>query len=229
MLIELKNLNLFRDRQRVLEDLSLQVRSGEILGLTGPNGGGKSTLLEVLMGLHPKTTGDLNRRADLRVGFLPQTAPRQSFLPLAVSEFIEMGTWSSKKLPGALSVHEGISRLNLESVKSKLIRQLSGGEWKRTCLARTLVQAADLFLLDEPFNYLDLSTEDRVGHLIQDLAAQGKTFVIVSHDWHAMNHFFQRLILMNRKVLAQGTVAEVSRIYRDWLDPKHHEWMHPPS
>ena len=227
-ILETKNLSFSRGSLRVLDQISFGIEPQSILGLAGPNGGGKSSLLEVLMGWHSRTDGEVCRAADLKMALLPQTSERPKALPISVKDFVSMGTWSKeKRAKPALSIDEALKELGLEDFVHKSLSELSGGEWKRVCLAQCLVQPADLYLLDEPFNYLDMKSEDRVGHLLQKLARdQKKTFFVISHDWHAMNHFFDRVILLNRKVLAQGSVKEVAQLYLNWADPKSHEWLH---
>jgi ABC-type Mn2+/Zn2+ transport system ATPase subunit len=229
-LCSVQGLSVHRGTSLVLEDLNFQLNRGSLCGLTGPNGGGKSTLFEVLMGWRSISSGSLEWKNNASISLLPQVSDQPQNLPITVKDFVAMGTWGRKsQSKPALDLDACLSLLSLETIQKKLVRELSGGEWKRACLARCLVQPADVYLLDEPFNHLDISSEERVGHLLQDLRLKGKTFFVISHDWHAMNHFMDSLILLNRRILSQGSVAEVTQNYRDRLDPRHHEWMHLPS
>lgn len=227
-LLRASNLNFTREGRLILENLNFSVKSHEILGLAGPNGGGKSTLFELLMGWH-SFKGELigaGKAAD--VTLLPQNVIKPRSIPLTIETFIEMGTWGvNRQSDPAMSLQDVLKALRLEAIRSKSIHEVSGGQWRLACIARVLVQSADLYLLDEPFNHLDLASEELVGHLLQDLTAQKqKTFFVISHDWHAMEHFFDRVILLNRRILADGPVREVGQIYSNWRDPASHSWMH---
>jgi len=224
--LDVKNVSWTRDGVSVLENMSFSVEGQRLVGVAGPNGAGKSSLFEVLMGWHRTRKGEIEWIGNPVLALLPQIPFRPMTLPLSVDAFVEMGTWSkTKKATPPLTMSEAFEVLGLEPLRNKLVGEISGGEWKRVSLARTLVQAADVFLLDEPFNYLDLGSEERVGHLLQDLVqTKDKTFLVISHDWHAMTHFFGRVILMNKKVLADGSPQTVAALHSD---PKHHEWMHP--
>jgi ABC-type Mn2+/Zn2+ transport system ATPase subunit len=228
-LLRIQNLNFLRQRDFILEDLSFDLEEGSITGLTGPNGGGKTTLFEIVLGLYRPSSGNIERSRKIEIAYVPQNILPKKFLPITLREFIEMATWGpSSSSKSACSIEIAIDQLHLKNIQNSLISELSGGEWKRAALARALVQPADLYLLDEPFNHLDLQMEDRIGHLLRDLSqTQKRTFFIISHDWHAMDHYFDRLILLNRKILADGSVRQVSEVSMNWRDPHHHQWMHP--
>jgi len=227
-LLRASNLNFSREGRLILEDLNFAIKSQELVGLAGPNGGGKSTLFEVLMGWHEFKGQCGGSERNPEVTLLSQNVIKPRSIPLTIETFIEMGTWgiNRKSLP-AMSPDEVIKALHLNAIRSKSIHEVSGGQWRLACIARVLVQSADLYLLDEPLNHLDLASEEYVGHLLKDLAAQKqKTFFVISHDWHAMEHFFDRVILLNRRILADGPVREVGQIYSNWRDPASHSWMH---
>jgi ABC-type Mn2+/Zn2+ transport system ATPase subunit len=227
-LLRASNLNFTREGRLILENLNFSIQSQEILGLAGPNGGGKSTLFELLMGWHEYKGDLIGAGKPPEVTLLPQNVIKPRSIPLTVETFVEMGTWGvNRQSDPALSLQDVLKALRLEGIRSKSIHEVSGGQWRLACIARVLVQSADLYLLDEPLNHLDLASEEYVGHLLKDLTAhRQKTFFVISHDWHAMEHFFDRVILLNRRILADGPVREVGQIYSNWRDPASHSWMH---
>jgi iron/zinc/copper transport system ATP-binding protein len=228
VLLHVKNLSAVRGGQLVLDAVTFDLEEGGITGLTGPNGGGKSTLLEVLLDGLKASGGSWNWTRPIDIAYLPQQLNLRKTLPISIGDFVEMGTWAhGKKASAALTLDESFDLLDLRSVLAKRISEVSGGQWKRALIARCLVQPADVYFLDEPFNHLDLKIEETLGHRLQELSRKnGKTFFIISHDWHAMDHFFDRLILLHQKILAVGSVREVSDVYMNWRDPRHHQWMH---
>ncbi|MDB5038203.1 MAG: zinc transporter ATP-binding protein [Bacteriovoracaceae bacterium] len=227
-LLEFKNVSVRRGSEVVLESVSFKLTLHQIIGLTGPNGAGKTTLFETLMGLCPITSGEIEWAKPIEMAYLPQQVMPKKIMPLTVEDFVKMGTWGiNKKSSPALGFEDALKVLELRSISKKLVSEISGGEWRRALLARSLVQRADLYLLDEPFNQLDLQMESRVGQLLQDLSrSHHKTFFIISHDWHAMDHYFDRLLLLNKRIIADGSVREVSDVHMNWKAPEHHEWMH---
>ncbi len=225
--LSIENLSLRRGRDWILKDISLSVPAQSVVGLSGPNGGGKSTLFEVIAGLRKPTAGILRRRDKASIALLAQNPIVPRSLPVSVEDYVSMATWFKSESEPALTQQEAIDRLGLKDIRDRLVRELSGGEWKRVCLARCLVQGADLYLLDEPFNHLDMQGEEFLGHLMQDLALKKKkTFFVISHDWHAMNHFFGRVILLNQRILADGSVKDIANRFLRWDHPEGHEWMH---
>lgn len=227
-LLQIQKLSFLRQREFILEQLHFDLEEGKVTGLTGPNGGGKTTLFELLLGMIRPSSGRIEKARDLSIAYVPQNILPKKFLPIRLREFVEMATWGPKtQSKAALSVDQAIDQMHLKNYQNQLISELSGGEWKRATIARALAQPADLYLLDEPFNHLDLQMEDRIGRLLRDLSQNEKrTFFIISHDWHAMDHYFDRLLLLNRKILADGSVRKVSEVSMNWRDPHHHEWMH---
>lgn len=228
ILLEVKDLSANRGGQTVLDAVTFTLTEGGIIGLTGPNGGGKSTLFEVLLDNLRSSGGAWKWSRSVDLAYLPQQLNLRKTLPICIEDFIAMGTWArNKKASAALTVKEAIELLDLKEVLQKRISEVSGGQWKRALIARCLVQPADIYFLDEPFNHLDLKIEEKLGHRLQELSRNAKkTFFIVSHDWHAMDHFFDQLILLNQKIISIGSVREISALYMNWKDPHHHQWMH---
>lgn len=229
--LEAKSVSVIRSGELVLEDVSFALSEGQVIGLTGPNGAGKSTLFNAIAGFLPVSRGELVWHRAPLLAYLPQRALYRKTLPLTVKDYVAMGTWGPKRsVQAALNLTEALQVFELETLKDQLMAELSAGQIKRASMARCLVQPADLYLMDEPFNQLDITIEARLGSLLQDLSRKfKKAFFVISHDWHAMDHYFDHLILLSKRIISQGTVRDVNEVYNNWKDPKTHQCMHHQS
>jgi len=148
------------DRQRVLHQVAFQLRPGSLTALVGPNGAGKSTLLHLLQGQLQPSAGAVEldgapvRRCRRRIALMPQKGEIDWRFPITVAEFAGLGRLAASRA-GCCDVDGALQRVGLEAMKSKRLDQLSGGQQQRALLARTLVQPADVLLLDEPCAAID--------------------------------------------------------------------------
>jgi zinc transport system ATP-binding protein len=197
--------------QVVVADLNFQVSTGEYLAIVGPNGGGKSTLLRAIAGLHPLHSGTISWMPGLRIGYLAQkNALGDSLFPASVLEVIAMGLHPSKHLKHLgspkLLLESIVKQLHLEDIIHHRIGLLSGGQQQRVLLARALVSQPDILLLDEPTSALDPEVRLEFYQLLADLHAKGTSIILVSHDVGAMENHASHLLLLDRKVLYCGSI-----------------------
>ncbi len=192
----------------VLCGVSLTVSANELLLLTGPNGGGKTTLLRLMAGLSSPFSGHVLRRSGLSVGYLPQYRSIDREFPITVGEVVLSGLVGKKPLLGGYTPSqraasaEALERLRITGLATTPINALSGGQWQRALLARALAGKPDLLLLDEPETHLDVAAKE----LLYDIIAEENrrcAVVIVSHDAAFQQHFPH-----SRKLLVgEGRVA----------------------
>ncbi len=190
-----------------------------MLGVVGPNGAGKSTLIKGLLGLLEPDYGTVRvfgrpvNEMRERIAYVPQTEAVDWDFPITVAEVVLMGRQSGKGWFGrpraADRDHaaEALERVGMSPFARRHIRQLSGGQQRRVFLARALCQGADLLLLDEPFAGVDAATEKTIFALIDQMADEGKSLLIVNHDLSILDKF-DRVLLLNQRVLAFGPPAE---------------------
>lgn len=207
----------------VIEDVSFTVSEGDFVGIVGPSGGGKTTVLRVLLGLIPSRYGTLSRRDGLRVGYVPQLEAVDWSFPVTVRDVVEMAIPTRRfgRRSGAdgRRVASVLDRLGLGDLAERHIRDLSGGQQQRVFLARALVDEPDLLVLDEPAGSVDVATRHEILHLLADLhhpgtgAARGVTIVLTTHDINGLAAHLPRLICFNRTVIADGPPAEVLHPY----------------
>lgn len=200
------------DRQDILSDVDLSVRAGELVALVGSNGAGKSTLLKTIVGLLRPTAGTVRVRAR-RPAYLPQAEQVRWDFPLRVDDVVLMGRarlLGIGRRPAAgdrAAARHALDRVGASALGRRSVGALSGGERQRVLLARTLVADPDLYLLDEPANGVDPATEEQLMALLERLAADGRTVIVATHDLAGVMAHFQRVVCMNRGIVADGPVS----------------------
>lgn len=204
----------------VLLDADLDLPPGVMAAIVGPNGAGKSTFLKACLGLvkpaagHVYFFGEPLKKARRRIGYVPQRSSVDWDFPTTVLDVVIMGLYGKMglfRLPGRNEKSKAMKALadvGMEDYAHRQIGQLSGGQQQRVFIARALVQDADLYFLDEPMAGVDATTEAAIIALLHRLRDQGKTVVVVHHDLSTVRRWFDWLIMLNRRVVAQGPVAQ---------------------
>ena len=207
-------------RKPVLWDIELNIPEGKLVGIVGPNGAGKSTLLKACLDLVPLTScwahiyGKPYRKNRHRVAYVPQRESVDWDFPVNALDVVAMGAYrrlgwfrrvSKSETERAMDALEqvGIGHLALRQIS-----QLSGGQQQRVFLARALMQDADLYLMDEPFAAVDAATEEAIVELLRKLSDRGKTCLVVHHDIATVTTYFDWLVLINMRVVADGPSGE---------------------
>jgi manganese/zinc/iron transport system ATP- binding protein len=210
----------YRDKP-VLWDIDLEVPAGLLMAIVGPNGAGKTTLIKAILGLtHPAAGqvlihGKPYREQRRLVGYVPQRGSVDWDFPTDVKDVVMMGRYGSLgwlRRPGR--EHEDQTMAALEKVgmvefADRQISQLSGGQQQRVFLARALVQDAQVYFMDEPFQGVDATTERAIVSLLQELRRAGKTVVVVHHDLQTIPEYFDWVTLLNVRRIASGPVEDV--------------------
>ncbi|MEL7025975.1 MAG: metal ABC transporter ATP-binding protein [Pseudomonadota bacterium] len=193
---------------------------GSMTAIIGPNGAGKSTLLKAALGLQSALAGSATTNgvalaaARTKVAYVPQRASVDWDFPTKVRDVVAMGLYPKLGLLGRMTrahrtiVDNALDRVSMSDFADRQIGQLSGGQQQRVFLARALAQDADLYLLDEPFAGVDAATEKAITAVLKDLKDQGKTIVAVHHDLSTVEAYFDRVLLLNVRAIAEGPVAE---------------------
>jgi ABC-type Mn2+/Zn2+ transport system ATPase subunit len=200
----------------VLLDVDLTLGDGELVGVVGPSGSGKTSLLRVLLGSLQPIAGRVERRAGVRVAYVPQVETVSWSFPVTVAECVLMSRTSGRRLPWAsakekLELDDVLWRLGIADLADRHIRALSGGQQQRVFLARALFGEPDLLLLDEPTSGVDVATRHDVLHLLGDLNAGGLSILLTTHDLNGIAAHLPRIVCLNRSVFASGAPADVLR------------------
>jgi len=208
-----------------LDRVSLTLDAGQVCGLIGINGSGKSTLFKTIMGLVRPDSGTVRidggtpsaaRRAGL-VGYVPQSEDVDWDFPISVRDVVMMGRYGRMGITRRPrgqdrdAVDSALERVELTAFAERQIGQLSGGQRKRAFVARGIAQGAGLLLLDEPFAGVDRRSEQTISRLLAELAADGRTVLVSTHDLAALPRFAERSIMLATRVLMHAPTAEVLR------------------
>ena len=215
----------------VLWDVDLDIPPGTLTAIIGPNGAGKSTLIKAAMGLVPIAAGSVQifgRPYDVQrnlVGYVPQRGSVDWDFPTNAVDVVMMGTYGRLgwiRRPGKAQRETAmrcLEQLGMADFANRQISQLSGGQQQRVFLARALAQEAELYFMDEPFVGVDATTERAIVDLLRELRARGKTVVCVHHDLESAPDYFDWLVLLNVRVIADGpfqatfTTENLARTY----------------
>lgn len=205
----------------VLWNIDVTLNEPSLVGVMGPNGAGKSTLIKAILGLVPRAGGEVRlfgqplSKVRGRIGYVPQRESVDWDFPINVFDLVLMGTYGQVgwfRRPGRKERDWAMSCMNdlgISDLADRQIGQLSGGQQQRAFLARALAQKADLYFMDEPMAGVDASTEQAVFQLLQRLRSEGKMVIVVHHDIRSAPQYFDRMLLLNTRLVAAGPTSEV--------------------
>jgi zinc transport system ATP-binding protein len=186
-LLEIKKLSAGYDGRTVLKEVNLIVHRSDFLGIIGPNGGGKTTLMKCILGLLKPTAGEILRAPALKIGYLPQYTTIDRKFPISVEEVILSGLSSQKSLTSRFTAEQRekarsvITHMGLEGLEHRPIGELSGGQMQRALLGRAVISDPELVILDEPNTYIDKRFEARLYELLAEIN-HTSAIILVSHD-----------------------------------------------
>ena len=212
--IEIKNLTVAYGENIALEDFNLDVEIGSLMALVGPNGAGKSTLIKTILKFLKQITGEIKINGK-NLAYVPQRNSVDWDFPTTLFDVVEMGCYGRVGLfkrvnkEEKVKVLKAIEQVGMLEFKDRQISELSGGQQQRTFIARALVQEADIYLMDEPFQGVDSTTEKSIVDILKKLKSDGKTLLVVHHDLQTVPTYFESVTFINKTVIATGKVKEV--------------------
>lgn len=217
--ISVKGLSVSYGAKRVLTNVHLDIHSGHVYGVIGPNGAGKSTLFKSILGLIDYNAGQIEVLGDeiddvrKQIAYVPQKDEVDWQFPATVIDIVLMGRYPYKKILERLNkedyriAEDALQKLGILDLAKRQIGKLSGGQQQRVFLARALCQRAEIFFLDEPFVGVDITTEEKIISILKELAAEGKTILVVHHDLSTVEQYFDKVILLNQRLIAFGDTS----------------------
>ena len=219
--IEVEDLTVAYREKPVLWDVDLHVPRGILKAIIGPNGAGKTTLIKSILGLVKASAGRIlidgqpyERHRHL-VAYVPQRGSVDWDFPTNVLDVVMMGRYGSLgwfRRPGRKEhrkAMEALEKVGMADFARRQISQLSGGQQQRVFLARALIQDAQVYFMDEPFQGVDATTEKAIVNLLKELRAAGKTVLVVHHDLQTVSEYFDWVLLLNVRRIACGPVEKV--------------------
>lgn len=222
MSLAVQQLGVRRGSDLAIEAVNFELQSGSLTALVGPNGAGKSTLLQAIAGQLPLESGSIELDGRLltlplarrQLALMPQRGEIAWAFPITVQELVGLGRLVAAR-PGCCDVEAALQRVGLAALAKRRLDQLSGGQQQRALLARTLVQPAQVLLLDEPCAAIDPPARTALLQVMGQLRDAGLTLLVSSHDWGHDLDAYDRVLVLDRRLLADGTPQQVRRALGD--------------
>lgn len=220
IIIDVEDLTLAYNENPVVWDADVEIMNNTRTAIIGPNGAGKSTFLKGILGLIEPLAGEVKimgkspKDARKHIAYIPQTASVNWDFPTNVLDVVLMGRYKSLgwiKRPGKKDMEiakEALNKMGMYEYKNRQISELSGGQRQRVFLARAICSDAQIYFMDEPLAGVDMTTEKIIMDTIKDFQANGKTIVAVHHDLNTIKEYFDHLVIINRRVIAYGSMDQ---------------------
>lgn len=219
--INVRNLSVAYSDKPVIWQLNIDVEKGSRTAIVGPNGAGKSTLIKAIMQLIKPISGESyilgssKKSALKQVAYVPQKGEVNWDFPATVFDVVLMGRYVHQgwfKRPGKKDKDialKALETMKMTQYKDRQISELSGGQRQRVFLARAIAHDANIYIMDEPLQGIDITTEKLIIDTIKHLQTAGKTFLIVHHHLNTVPEYFDNVIILNKEVVAAGSIREV--------------------
>jgi ABC-type Mn2+/Zn2+ transport system ATPase subunit len=219
-ILEVSRLEVRYDGRTALDDISFRLNSGQRVAVVGPNGAGKSSLFKVIAGVVPPSAGQVQIYGEgpgghICIAYVPQRSQVDWNFPVSVADVVMMGRigqlgplrWPRARDWGL--VHKSLEQVGLGHLARRQIGDLSGGQQQRMFIARALAQEAELMLMDEPLTGLDVTSQEDIFNILDQLSQRGVTVMMAMHDLKMAAERFEQVMLLNRRLLGFGEPEEI--------------------
>lgn len=220
-IVKAEDLTIAYHDKPVLWDNDVYIVKNSITAIIGPNGAGKSTLIKGILGLQKKLSGDItimgNKAENIKkkIAYIPQSNavnwdfPTTVFDVVLMGRYVHLGWIKRPKKEDYIIAEEALKKIGMLEFRDRQISKLSGGQKQRVFIARAIAQDAEIYFMDEPLAGVDKKTEKVIIDFLKDSQKQGKTSIVVHHDLNTISEYFSHIVILNKKVIAQGKVSDV--------------------
>jgi len=230
----LKNISLKLNEQQILKNINLRINRGQITTLIGPNGGGKTSIARILIGILKPSSGEVFIQKNIKIGYVPQKLEIEKTIPLRVMDFLEL--FAQKNTKNQLLI---IKKLNIGTILEKSLHQISIGQMQKILLAQALMNSPDLLVLDEPTSNMDISAQADFYNLLEEIRKQQNcAILLISHDLHIVMQQTNQVICVNHHICCEGNPESINnhpeylslfgkhKINNIAIYPHHHDHLH---
>lgn len=208
-LASLENIGLKINGQQIIDKVSLTLAKGKITTLIGPNGGGKTSIARILLGVLEPTSGTIKKDSNIKIGYMPQKITIDKTIPLRVSDFL---TLSSQKIIFDEHIKKLISRLKLEKLLDQQVHNISGGQMQKILFLRAIITKPDLLVLDEPTQYMDIAATEEFYQILDEIRkSQNCAILLVSHDLHMVMQKTDFVFCVNHHICCHGAPEDINQ------------------
>ncbi len=208
-LVKLENISLNINDQQIIERISITLTKGQITTLIGPNGGGKTSIARVLLGVLKPSSGSIRKEPNIKIGYMPQKIEVDKTIPLKVENFLKLSTTTVIFDDYIKNV---ISRLQIDKILQRQIHNLSGGQMQKVVFLRSIINKPDLLVLDEPTQYMDLNATEEFYQIIDEIRkSQNCAILLISHDLHTVMQKTDYVFCVNHHICCHGSPEDINQ------------------
>lgn len=214
--LEVHDLTVSYNNRPILWDVDFNVPYGKLVGIIGPNGAGKTSLLNAIMDLIPSASGYCKilggniKNVRNKIAYIPQRDSVDWDFPISVIEVVMMGRFGKKKsnLDKSIAL-DSLRKVNMLEFVHRPISELSGGQKQRVFIARALAQESEVYFMDEPLAGIDVASEKEIMLILKQMVLSGKSVFVVHHDLHTVEEYFDWVVLINKRLIANGKTSDI--------------------
>ncbi len=209
--LKIENLTLAYNNKKILDDINLSMKKGDVVTILGPNGGGKTSLVKVVAGINKNYTGSIIFADDMRISYMPQNFSISSLMPVTV-EYLLLNSFSKRLEKNQSIITEVVRLVGISNILKRQVLEVSAGQTQLLLLARCLIAEPDLIILDEPVSAMDINARTKFYNIIGEIAKKRLISILMtSHDLSSIVPCSDYIIYINHIIYCQGKPEEIMK------------------